>query len=60
LFAINRMEAIIVKQTLTQVKILCPYCSKIHIHGKVNSNEYRTSHCHKGDYLIKKSINQSL
>ena len=54
------MEAIIVKQTLTQVKILCPYCSKIHIHGKVNNNEYRTSHCHKGDYLIKKSINQSL
>jgi hypothetical protein len=31
----------------------CPFCFKLHIHGKIDKPEVRTSHCHKGDYLIK-------
>jgi len=47
------MEAITLRNTLTQTIVLCPYCNKKHKHGKIMKPEHRSSHCNKGDYLIK-------
>ena len=44
--------AFITKQNKTTTVVHCPYCSKSHIHGKVNHPETRSSHCFKGEYVI--------
>lgn len=40
-----------------RVRILCPYCGKIHQHGAGNRTEapnlgFRGSHCNSGDYEL--------
>jgi hypothetical protein len=47
-----------VKVSKWQTKVECPYCLKKHLHGNAGkdflNNDYRSAHCHKGEYKIVK------
>ena len=54
------MEAVVVRKTISQSIVRCPYCSKTHPHGNMERDtihgQYRSSHCSKGEYRIVEKI----
>lgn len=49
----ERPIAYIVLNTSSHTHVVCPYCGGMHKHGLViGKQETRSSHCHKGEYLL--------